>query len=518
MRQLDCGGVSLALRDAVAVRCLRLSGGELWYLSIFEREIDARVARLERLLPDSAPASTATIEALADSLELTDALVAHDGRDALTVARGGCSNFPLYRSTVDGRLRLTTRLPWAQSPLLSRSGLLVALGSALLGGTYAANASLETPHANWRRLRRGCVTTLRLDGTVARERDIEVSGHDMASSEVTAQLEESVRRAFADFTTLQTGVRRSVLELSGGFDSTLAGAAALRNGQQMLGLSIEFPYYEFRFERGVQELVSRALGIERETLDGDELFPYAPTEKSPRFDEPTIFVTGLAHATSVAQHAAARHADVIYMGHGGDSVFGNDLDALEPVPGRFERAAFTGDGWRRAKSTASALADPRWRRRSTGCFVQDAQQDVWIREAFGVTVRTPFTDRGVFRCGRSWSQICVARATRPDKSLLSRALCDLLPAAVTNRRGKVPYDGVWQRAYARHGDCIAATLERSALLLREVGFSPRWLMNRVATLAAGHPASGREVMAGYALAMWFQAWGYTRLDDVRWKD
>jgi asparagine synthetase B (glutamine-hydrolysing) len=517
-RELECGRVRLTFRDAVAARRIPVIDGQLWYLSLFEKEIDERVDRLERMLSAATPTLAPTIETLADGLELTDTLLAQAGDGTLFVARGGCSNFPLYRSTQSATLRLSTHLPLAQMPCLSRTGLVASLSAALLGGTYAPNASLATPVSGWLRLRRGFVTTLQPDGEATRERPIEIAPLTHDGDADPAFLETSLRAAFDDFTALQARVRRSILELSGGIDSTLAGATALGKGQQMLGLSVEFPYYEFRFEREAQQAVARCLQIERRALDGTSLFPYAPVAESSRFDEPTLFTTGVAHAAAVARQAAEHGAEVIYMGHGGDSVFCNNLDLPEDVPGRVERDAFTSDGWQRLGQVLGPLQGELWRRRTSGCFVQDAQQDVWVREAFGVTVRTPFTDRAVFRCGRSWSRACAVAGQKPDKTILMRAFADLLPAAVSGRRGKVPYDGVWQRAYARHGDHIAGTLDCSASLLREVGLSPRWLVNRVRTLAAGNPLSGRDVMAAYVLATWLQSWDYARLNDVRWAD
>ena len=102
------------------------------------------------------------------------------------------------------------------------------------------------------------------------------------------------------------------------------------------------------------------------------------------------------------------------------------------------------------------------------------------------------------------------------KSILARALADLLPDAVTGRKGKVAYDGVWMRAYAVHGEHIARTIERSAPVLQHIGASPNWLLARVRRLAAWAPVSDREVLAAYAVAVWLVSWGLERVTDVRW--
>jgi len=391
---------------------------------------------------------------------------------------------------------------------LSASGLIAMLAAAAVHGSFEPNAIVATPLAAWNRLRRGTVT----DCSAADGLDEPI--YQQVAPKTEQEVVGMIRDAFEAFAQSQRPVRRSLVELSGGYDSTLAAAAARSHGQDMLGVSVEFPYYEFRFEADVQRAVGSALAIDRHALDGTDLLPYSPWRLAPRFDEPCLFVTGIRHAESVGEFARRHEATRIYTGHGGDSVFAVDLTREEDAPSPFARGAFSAPAWRVLREAHARIVEVRWRERAGGCFIYDARQDVWAKERFGTTVRTPFSDGAVFRAGLAWSKLSRSRGVRPDKSILRRAVPELLPAAVVTRRGKVAYDGVWQRGYATHAHHVCETLETASFLLERIGFSPGWLLGRCQSLARGEPLDTRELLAGYALASWLAAWQLDRASDL----
>ena len=159
-----------------------------------------------------------------------------------------------------------------------------------------------------------------------------------------------------------------------------------------------------------------------------------------------------------------------------------------------------------------------WRHRRLGTFVYDAAQDVWVKETFGATVRTPFTDLAVFRAAYAWSALCRKRDRAPDKTILRQAGRDLLPEAVVQRRGKVAYDGVWMRARRSQAGHIAETFERVRAVFDHLGVSTDWLQGRVVELGEWRDRSNREVLALYAVAYWLAAWQITSPDGVDWAD
>jgi asparagine synthetase B (glutamine-hydrolysing) len=507
----------LEIRRSIAFREKATQDGALFYLSLLDDEIDDRFERLLALrvarplllvapLPHEATAAAA-------ELELTDAFVLCSPEQVI-VARGGSCTFSLFWTRKRSDLHISTRLPLQQAKF-SKAGLVSAVAAACLDGSYEQNACAETPLDGWQRLRRGVVTAFL--GRSAPVEEIVVPGFDEREGEETEEtVSKQIRAAFAGYARSQRSVVSSILELSGGFDSTLAGAGAQRPEGTLHGVSVEFPYYEFRLEAPLQRAVGEALEISRSVLDGTTMFPYAPPDRLPAFDEPTVFVTGVRHAEQVARLAATCAASRIYVGHGGDQLFSTDLTEAEPISHGLARAAFSQRGCRTVTHVFGRIRLPRWRQRSTGCFVYDARQDVWVKEAFGPTVRTPFTDLALFRAARAWSRLSVSQGAKPDKTILAAALPDLLPQAVVERHGKVAYDGVWMRAYAAHAEHIGRMLDRTSTVLEHIGLSPKWLLRRVRQLSNWQPVSGREVLAAYAISSWLVSQDIERASDVTW--
>ena len=285
----------------------------------------------------------------------------------------------------------------------------------------------------------------------------------------------------------------------------------------MRGVSVEFPYYEFRFEAPVQRAVGDALGIQRTVFDGTEMLPFAPPEHPPRFDEPAVFVTGIRHAERVGGFAKSHCATRIYVGHGGDHLFSTDLTGAEEMSPQLTGAPFSNELWNAIRRAIAKMRQPIWLQRSAGCFVYDARQDVWAKETFGASIRTPFTDLALFRAAQMWSDWNRSRNTRPDKSILAHSLGEMLPKAVIERKGKVAYDGVWMRAYAAHGGHIGRMLEKTSQVLEHIGISPAWLLRRARQLSEWKPVSDREVLAAYAVSAWLISWGIEKVSDVRWE-
>jgi hypothetical protein len=143
---------------------------------------------------------------------------------------------------------------------------------------------------------------------------------------------------------------------------------------------------------------------------------------------------------------------------------------------------------------------------------------VWVKETFGPTIRTPFSDLQIFRSAEAWSLYCAAQGKSPDKSILVEALPGLLPPAVVRRRGKVAYDGIWVRAYKQQADHILGVFDRTAAVLEHIGVLPDWLIGRVRALADWRDCSDREVLALYAVSVWLESWNLIRPQDIEWVD
>jgi hypothetical protein len=498
----------LRVRSVVAIRTRPIAGGVAHYLSLHDAEIDARADAFWAAWPGvDAP------HAWRD-LELTDAIVCIVG-DCVCVARGGAASFPLVWSARAPGLALSTVLPVASGEPLTRAGLVAAAAGACVHASYEPNGFTSTPLAHWRRVRRG--SALYFAGSrIVEERAIDPTVARAAMSRDA--IAQDVRAALDAYAHSQRSVACSLVEVSGGFDSSLAAAPAPGGARAgMHGASVHYQFYEFRFERALQQATAAAFGIPRAEFDGASMYPYTPAETPARFDAPSVFVTGIRHAERVGRHAAWLSAQRLYMGHGGDQIFATDLMVDEIfVTDSPTRHPFTGGAWRVVQQALDDMRRSRWRDRRLGTFVYDAAQDVWVKETFGATVRTPFTDLALFRAALGWSAWCRARGSAPDKSILAEAAADLIPTAVRQRRGKVAYDGVWMRAYRAQADHIAATFEDVRDVLVHIGVQVDWLQQRTRELGAWQAKSDREVLAIYAIAYWLAAWGIRRVSDVAW--
>lgn len=517
--RLRLSGLLLDIRESIGFIEHSLDDGVMFYLSLHDDEISDRFnafnSRAGIAFAGRRKASMSDLLGIAGFLELSDAVVLRGDSGNIAVMRAGACSFPLFWTSRESTVRISTRLPVRDGQPLSKTGLLSAMTASCLEGSYEPNAWTESPLHAWRRIRRASISIFE-NSALIDERIIRVGCIGTCSPIDTKIVLEEVRNAFAAYGQSQRHVASSVLELSGGFDSTLAGACAKTPHHVMHGISVEFPYYEFRFESDTQSAVARALGIQRTVLDGKQLFPYAPSEHSPRFDEPSVFVTGIRHAELVASFARNNGVAKIYTGHGGDQLFSTDLTGYESVSSLPSKALFDRSAWCAVTAAVAKIKQPTWRHRATGCFVNDARQDVWTKETFGPVIRTPFSDLAVFRAAHRWSMLSARGNTRPNKTILAEGFPDLLPEAVIRRKGKVAYDGVWMRAYATQYEHIFETLDRASGVLNHLGISTAWLFRRAQDLRDWKDVSGRDLLAAFALSVWLNSWGIERVSDVDW--
>lgn len=498
---------TLLVRPAVAWREQALPTGQGLYLSLYDDEIEQRANDFwEQLRQCGLNWSQAP-------LEPSDAVMFARGNEVV-LARGAAATFPLYWRTDGRRLGLTTALPVLDDEPLSASGLLAAVAAAALNGSYEPNAFVQTPLARWRRVRRA--SWLRFSEGLCNGQGI-ISPTWQPRHSSRDAVARSVRSAIDAYGRSQSQVTQSLLEVSGGFDSTLAAAAV--NRERMHGVSVVFPFYEFRFEEPVQRATAEFLGIDRTGIDGLDLFPYAPTQSPIRFDEPSVFITGMRHAETVARFGFAKGLRRLYTGHGGDQCFSTNLFVPEVTVDRPpQRGPFSGRAWGVVSKALASVRSSPWNDRRLGTFVYDARADAWTKETFGLTPRTPFSDRALFESALDWSCWCQQYGVCPDKSILAEGAADLLPEAVLTRRGKVAYDGVWMRAYCRNARHIDDVFSLTADTLEHIGIDTRWVRRRSAELADWQARSDREILALYAVATWVEAWGLCRPGERTWVD
>ena len=429
------GPLRLDVRSVVAVRRVSAREQTLYYLSLFDDEIDSRLEEFLAFRPTTTWNEQALVSA-ALALEPTDAVVIACRHERILVARGGACNFPLYWTQRDRSILISTTLPVDRARRLSRVGLLVSVAVVSIANQNEPNVSARTPLEGWFRCRRGAVSVMSTSAGCVLERAV-----DMAESDDTDhdrdQLIEALRSALNKFGRRQLNHPRAFVELSGGFDSTIAAIAARTHGIELIGVSEHFPYYEFRFEEGIQKAVANAFGISRIRLDGTNLLAFAPSDWWPRLDEPAIAIIRLKRAVAVARLVSNESLDRVFVGHGGDQLFAENILDRETAPYPLARGAFSKAAWLEIERILSIReeANSSFLKRSSLIFSYDARFDVVLKEAFGTTTRSPFTDLGIVRCGLAWAKLSARLGITPGKSFLAETFAAKLPDASNEPQG-----------------------------------------------------------------------------------
>jgi hypothetical protein len=521
---IDLGPVSLPIRPQVAWRRFTLDGNDCCYLSLLDREVERRVASFARRVRERQFTPSA-IRALGLCLEPTDALIVVS-RDDVIGWKGGACAIPLYWRLVGEQIVITTRLPHPSESGLSRHGLIASF--AVVGTVLQndQNLILRSPLVGWTRVRRGAAT--RWSGRAPSFSFAEVP-IDFAEAPLLEHLlhydgiVEELRSQIELFGESQADAGLTAFELSGGMDSTVAAWAARRGGRP-LGISISFPFYEFRFEEGIQMETAKALDAERAEVDGRKLYAYAPQEHRLSLDEPAIISMIAKREETFARIARNAGADTILVGEGGDQLLSEHLLQPMQVSDQIDRSVMRVQGRLALNNVLREMhtAPVDYLNRSTLNFSYDARLVPAIKERWKVTTRTPFTDLGMTMCGIAYARWCARHGFNPGKKILVEAFADILPEAILQRRGKVSWEGVYARTYVANEDSLSEEFESCHEALEEIGFDVQWLLGRVRALgrleATEYGRDDREVMSAYAIAYWLNEKRICKRIDCTWVD
>lgn len=519
---IDLGKATLLLRAAVACRTVDIAGTAYHYLSLHEHEVDRRAADyVSRLLGNVVASSD--LRAIGFCLEPADAVISA-GRDEIVCWKGGACAIPLFWSRASRGISIATRLPHPTETGLSRAGVIGSFATVAAALQNDQNLVLRSPVAGWTRLRRGAATRWsrfasgpEVDEVAVDFAEVELPGsHWCRYDGIVDELRVQMRR----FGEAQAGLGNAIFELSGGMDSTLAAWSVLRQGGSLLGVSISFPFYEFRFEETIQAETARALGVERVVLDGRDLYAYAPCETRLSLDEPAVISMISRREQAFASVARARGADTVFVGEGGDQLLSEHLFEPMRIDDQLDTHALRPQGRATLYHVLRAMraAPAEYLKRSTLAFSYDARLALAMKEAYGITTRTPFTDLGMVLCGIAYARLSAEHGFNEGKQIVADAFADVLPAAIMQRRGKVSWEGVYARTYQVHEGNLGKEFELCHPMLEKLGFDVWWLTRRVRALGrlenTDYGRADREVMSAYALASWLNERGIQRHTDV----
>lgn len=522
---IELGRLSLAIRPQVAWRKFTLDCNDYCYLSLLDREVERRAACYARRIHERRIVPSDT-RALGLCLEPTDAVIVST-RDAVIGCKGGACAIPLYWRSVGEQIVIVTRLPHPSESGLSRRGLIASFAAVSTVLQNDQNLILQSPVAGWTRMRRGAAT--RWDGRGASFSFAEMPV-DFAEARIPDHLlhydgiVEELRNQLNLFGKSQADVGPIVFELSGGIDSTLTAWSASRPSGRPLGISISFPFYEFRFEEGIQIETAKALDAERRKVDGRTLYAYAPQEHRLSLDEPAVISMIAKREETFARFAHDAGADTIFVGEGGDQLLSEHL--LEPmrISDGINRSVMR--AWARTALDDAVremqAAPAHYLNRSTLNFSYDARLAPAIKERWQVTARTPFTDLGMTLCGIAYARWCARHGFNPGKKVVAEAFADVLPEAILHRRSKVSWEGVYARTYVANEGSLGDEFESCHEALEEIGFDVQWLLGRVHALgrlqATEYGHDDREVMSAYGIAYWLNEKGIRKRADCDWLD
>jgi len=396
----------LNIRNAVAVRVIKKPQFTLYYLSLFDDEIECRLELFLSVQPDDYWQEKSLAQA-ALNMEPTDAIVIIANNQTFSIARGGICNFPLYWSKNElNSIVISTVLPIDENRTLSIPGLMASIAVVSVAYQNEPNLTLNSPLYGWTRCRRGAVSIFSKTLGLIAEYPV-VFFVPAAEAPKRHDLLDSITSAMNNFGQKNSKIGKAVLELSGGFDSTLAAIAAKRYGVALQGISVNFPFYEFRYEEAIQKQVAKELGVNRDQFLGSDFYAYANPDWWPQLDEPATSIIAIKRDLTMAKYAADRGIHRLLVGQGGgDQLFSENMSLPVPEPVSLTRQAFNEAGWQLFKTEKQKMQPAKkYLQRSMLTYLHDARLDVVLKESFGTHTRSPFSDLAVIRCAMSWAAL-----------------------------------------------------------------------------------------------------------------
>lgn len=452
-------------------------------------------------------------------LGLDYALVAVAGETgAVSLARGGIGRTALFFRFDDAGLVVADDLPRpGEHEDVDPDGVAAYLSncaSAVPADTVHTTRTLQAG-AGWRRVPRSAVVELTLG-----QSQVGTTPHQLPVDEPYRDLDDDgLMNAFRDAIArhaVARAVGRTAVELSGGIDSTTL-AVALQSADPAsshCGMSLTYPYHEFRHEQRYVEAAYARVGWQGVRLDGSRTLLFdSPTAV---FDppEPTRLASGYAQLSAVTMAAIDAGARSLFNGHGADQIFGMspydrqslfkpgiDLGLLHaPLAARVREHI---DAMRRVHEDG----DPRGHRHF---FAGLMLYDRWVPSPVGsdlacdpalLSVETLQLSWEVFRRPR-W-----ARPGYPGKPFAREAFAPWLPPCILERRWKVGYDGLYRRGLARNATRLVAMLARQREHLESIGISVERCIERIERCRAFH-FENMELLIG---VLGYCVWRETRV-------
>lgn len=308
---------------------------------------------------------------------------------------------------------------------------------------------------------------------------------------------------------LTQGHQECWLELSGGIDSTLAGAI-IRHVRginfKIHGLSICYPYREFALEQRYINIAADFLAADYTVIDGTDLLPFSGWHEMSfhAVVEPSIFLAGCAQNAVLTSQIP--NGALLINGNGGDVLFSDGPKGL-------------------ARQRAQPFISPSWMSQEFSARCKAAQDDlrdsISDREAFttGLGLDDRWTERELIR-GRGIRRSHIFLSKRlptvvanlfdsrlengSGKWMVKDYLNAFLPHEILHRSRKVGYDGLYVRGLRAAAKALEKLIRDNREYLAFCGIDAGLMTRNLSDLAHGRADGELATVSIITFLRWLQ--------------
>ena len=396
------------------------------------------------------------------SLEDT-AIALDESSGVLWILRGGASKTRLYFSWQHGELSIDTSALRGNFPPTPRKDLFAFVLAESSLGPVEVRSTTETAMAGIYRAPPASLVCVRIQSP--HQEIYEILHPDATNFDVQSQselLDELHDRVSSRIKEAMTDHQMIGVELSGGIDSMIAGSLCQkhRSGQQhAFGITLTYPYYEFRRERRFITDAYSYSKLERILPITDSPLPFDHDFLLPPHSEPNLWTTGIRQSEIIGSTAKKAGVSLLFNGHGGDPLFGFGVtEKIFAVP-EFRPPSWIGSQGRlhveehlsRVRSHIYSGSSTAYRAYFSGIAVDDGWGEELVMPNYGITRCCIFTDPNLLGIASRLFEIG-DKPGLPYKWILRSAFKNELPESIMQRPHKVAYDGTYFRAFKKLRD------------------------------------------------------------------
>ena len=404
----------------------------------------------------------------------------------LYLSRGPLGRPTLYVCPMPGRIFIdTTLLPHLDPEHLDEDYFANFLANAILPAPFDINHTSGTPAPGWHRVPRAAVLSIDLASGRITRRDTDLPQLQVTESMPLEDRAQRLREAVDTHLGQAIGVDPFACEVSGGIDSGIvfARSAALPGVALRGGVAFLPPFPELRFEPDYVEQIASRVEVHVHAIDKSFHLPFARLRDVPAHDEPNLTVTSWALLATKLSAARDLGARVLLHGIGGDQIFmqapgaqrvrlGHIDGKITGLSSRLRLATIR----RRIAAEVNGCTGDRYVKRGT--LLYDGWVDRYVAPKLGMRYEPGLLALQVLQAART------LHGVTPDRGLVPKpvprfAFARDLPAPVIARRGKVGFDGVFQRGLRRHLREVNGLIEQQGSELAQLGIRPKAVVRQL---------------------------------------